>query len=173
MKKDIVKWNSHLTIILSGVLFSNTSVKKDIVKWIPDTLLIRFDVPVASTLWMAEYLSGTRQACPPSFSATLLGAVAASSKVLLRERVHCRGLGLQQQKKVYVRRTIHKESWEKIAPQIKNLQGKTPGWQVCRDTCRRMIEDKAPTDYTNCGRPAVIIPALQKWLVSLWLWWWW
>ena len=37
---------------------------------------------------------------------------------------------------------------------------------MCRDTFRRMIEDKPATDYTNCGRPAVITPALQKWLVS-------
>ena len=69
-------------------------------------------------------------------------------------RVHPRGLSLAQQQKVYVRRTVHKESWQKIAPQIKNLQGKTPGWPVCRDAFKRMVEDRRDAGYANCGRRA-------------------
>jgi transposase len=86
--------------------------------------------------------------------------------VLLRFRVHPRGLSLAQQKKVYVRRSVHKESWEKIAPQIKNLKGETPGWQVCRDAFKRMVKDGTQDGYANCGRSPLITPALRKWLVT-------
>ena len=86
--------------------------------------------------------------------------------VLLRFRVHPRGLSLAQQKKVYVRRSVHKESWGKIAPQIKNLKGETPGWQVCRDAFQRMVKDGTQDGYANCGRSPLITPALRKWLVT-------
>ena len=46
-----------------------------------------------------------------------------SAMVFLRLSQHPRGLGLSQQRKVYVRRTVHKESWRTIAPQVCNLQG--------------------------------------------------
>jgi len=76
-------------------------------------------------------------------------------------------LSVKQQTKVYVRRTVHKESWETIAPQIKNLEGQTPGWQVCRDNYQRMVDsDNAQDAYANCGRKAVITPDLRKWLVQ-------
>ena len=86
--------------------------------------------------------------------------------VLLRDYVHPRGLLLAQQRKVYIRRTVHKESWVKIAPQIKNREGGVPGWAVCRDTFKRMFKDGAQSGYENCGRRAVITPVLQKWLVK-------
>ena len=82
-------------------------------------------------------------------------------------RVHPRGLSVKQQTKVYVRRTVHKESWKTIAPQIKNLEGQTPGWQVCRDTYQRMVDsDNTQDAYANCGRKAVITPDLRKWLIE-------
>ena len=86
--------------------------------------------------------------------------------VLLRQRVHPRGLSLAMQRKVYVRRTVHKESWEVITPQIKNLKGKIPCWQVCRDTFNRMLTDRSSDGYGNCGPEFTITPALRKWLVS-------
>ena len=82
-------------------------------------------------------------------------------------RVHPRGLSVKQQTKVYVRRTVHKESWKTIAPQIKNLEGQTPGWQVCRDTYQRMVDsDNTQDAYANCRRKAVITPDLRKWLIE-------
>ena len=86
--------------------------------------------------------------------------------VLLRLRVHPKGLSLGQQRKVYVRRTVHKESWEKIAPQIRNLKGKKPYWQVCRDAFKRMTQSRQKDAYANCGRHALITPELRKWLVA-------
>jgi len=86
--------------------------------------------------------------------------------VLLRERVHPRGLSLAMQRKVYVRRTVHKEPWETIAAKVKNLEGDVPYWQVCRDAFNRLTEADVPNGYSNCGRHAEITPALRKWLVS-------
>ena len=86
--------------------------------------------------------------------------------VLLRLRVHPKGLSLGQQRKVYVRRTVHKESWEKIAPQIRNLKGKKSYWQVCRDAFKRMTQSRQKDAYANCGRHALITPELRKWLVA-------
>jgi len=77
----------------------------------------------------------------PSFIVFSHLALPVLIMVLLRSRVHPRGLSLAQQRKVYVRRTVHKESWQKIAPQTKNLQGTTPGWPVCRDIFKRMLGD--------------------------------
>ena len=85
--------------------------------------------------------------------------------VLLRMRVHPRGLSLAQQRKVYVRRAVHKEPWETIAPQIRNLQGAVPGWKVCRDAFNRMTKERGADNYANCGRNAVITPELRKWVV--------
>jgi len=70
------------------------------------------------------------------------------------------------QKKVYVRRTVHKEAWEKIAPQIKNREGAIPGWKVCRDAFNRMTTESREDAYANCGRNAIITPELRKWLVA-------
>ena len=86
--------------------------------------------------------------------------------VILRNHVHPRGLSLPMQKKVYVRRTVHKETFEKIAPQIKNLKGATPGWQVCRDAFHRMTKDARKDGYDNCGRGPTITPELRRWLVA-------
>ena len=86
--------------------------------------------------------------------------------VLLRCHVHPRGLSLAQQRKVYIRRTVHKEPWETIALKVKNLKGQTPYWQVCRDAFKRMLRDAKQDAYANCGREALITPALRRWLVS-------
>ena len=86
--------------------------------------------------------------------------------VLLRERVHPWGLSLAVQRKVYIRRTVHKEAWQTIAKQVKNLKGEEPYWQVCRDTFKRITQGSRQQDYSNCGRHAAITPQLRKWLVS-------
>ena len=71
------------------------------------------------------------------------------------------------QKKVYFRRTVHKESWRIIASKVKNMKKKTPGWKVCRDTFNRITaRNPKKSDYSDCGRPATITPELRKWLVS-------
>lgn len=87
--------------------------------------------------------------------------------VLLREHVHPRGLSLAMQRRVYVRRTVHKEGWETIASKVKNLQGGAPYWQVCRDVFQRMTKaTDTPNGYANCGRSADITPEIRKWLVG-------
>ena len=63
--------------------------------------------------------------------------------VLIRVRVHPRGLGVFAQRKVHaLRKSVDKkgkkQSWEKIAKQVKNLQGETPCWKVCRDAVQAM-----------------------------------
>jgi transposase len=93
--------------------------------------------------------------------------------VLVRARMHPRGLGLNAQRKVFVLRKSggpggKKLSWEKIAPQVKNLKNKTPGWKVCRDAYNKMNskEAKVEDNYSNCGRDAVLTKSLRTWLVS-------
>ena len=93
--------------------------------------------------------------------------------VLLRVRVHPRGLSLPAQRKVFaLRHTKNKKgkklSWPKIAAQVVNLQGVTPGWKVCRDAYNRMNTKLGmPKDnYHKCGRKAALTKAVRKWVVS-------
>ena len=93
--------------------------------------------------------------------------------VLLRARAHPRGLSLPAQRKVFaLRHTKNTKgknlSWPKIAAQVVNLQGETPGWKVCRDAYNRMNTKLGmPKDnYHKCGRKAVLTKAVRKLLVS-------
>lgn len=94
--------------------------------------------------------------------------------VVLRTSVHKRGLGIPAQSKVFALRNEHLKtggkrlSWEKIAPQVLNLEKEEPGWQVCRDSYNRMNSrtGHAKSNYKNCGKKATVTPALRKWIVS-------
>jgi len=70
------------------------------------------------------------------------------------------------QLKVYVQRKVHKEKWSVIAPQVKNMKGKDPYWQVCRDAVKRMTTEQASNGYSRCGKNRTITPELRKWLAS-------
>ena len=87
--------------------------------------------------------------------------------VKLQDRIHPRGLSLFMQRRVYFRRTVHKESWRTIATKVKNMKKKTPGWKVCRYTFNRITaRNPKKSDYSDCGRPATITTELRKWIVS-------
>ena len=86
--------------------------------------------------------------------------------VHLSQRVHPRGFSLSEQRRVYILRKVHKQSWETIAPQIKNLQGEVPYWQVCRDAYDKMFKKSMKSAYQNCGRNAKITPSVRGWIVQ-------
>ena len=93
--------------------------------------------------------------------------------VLLRARVRPRGLSFPALRKVYsLRHTKNangkKLSWSKIAEQVVNLEGDTPGWKVCRDSYNRMNSKvgKPKDNYSKCGRKPVLTNHVRKWLVS-------
>lgn len=93
--------------------------------------------------------------------------------VLVGAHVHPRGLNVRMQSKVFALRKSgpkdnKKMSWEKIALQVKNLEGEEPGWKVCRDAYNRLCTrtGHAKYKYGNCGRPKVLTKPLRKWLVS-------
>ncbi len=78
---------------------------------------------------------------------------------------------MSQQKKVYVRRTVHKESWRTIAPQIRNLEGKQlkpKDWKLCYDTYNRMLSTTSDTKrgYASCGRKRKIVKGVVSWLIG-------
>ena len=88
--------------------------------------------------------------------------------VLVRVSRHPRGLSPAMQQRVYALRTVHKMSFQAIAPKVKNLAGDEPNWQVCRDTYHRLCAcgPAACSKYQNCGRSATITPEIRRWLVS-------
>jgi hypothetical protein len=87
--------------------------------------------------------------------------------VLHALNVHPQGLSFAEHRKVYVRRTVHKESWKVIAPQIRNLKGGVPCWMACREAFGRLTSKarKFGKGYANCGSSPIITKALEKWLV--------
>jgi len=93
--------------------------------------------------------------------------------VLCRVRVHPKGLGIAAQRKVYALRTTPGKngkimSWRKVAKKVKNLKGKTPFWQVCRDKFNAMNRRTgvARDHYANCGRHEILDAPLRKFLVQ-------
>ena len=93
--------------------------------------------------------------------------------VLVTQRMHPLGLSIQQQRKVYALRQPPPGkkkglSWEKIAPKIKNLKGKTPTWKLCANVYARINSKKgyAAYKYDHCGRKATLTPIIVKWLVG-------
>ena len=91
-----------------------------------------------------------------------------ATMTLQRLRTHRRGLGWAAQKKVYMLRKIEKQSWEKVASQVKNKEGETPGWKVCRDTFNRINvrTGEVRDNYVNCGSKPILTKTLRKWLVA-------
>ena len=90
--------------------------------------------------------------------------------VLQRIRTHPRALSLQMTRKVYVlRKGKHPPPpWPEIAEQVRNLQGDTPYWKVCRDVFNRLEKPSASTKdaYHNCGRARVLTKPICKWIVA-------
>lgn len=91
--------------------------------------------------------------------------------VNLRNKIHPRGLPLSQQRLLYVRRTVHKESWRTIAPQLERKGGqklKVKDWKLCRDTFLRMFDtaSEKKNSYANCGRKQALTPANKRWLIN-------
>ena len=78
---------------------------------------------------------------------------------------------LSQQKKIYFRRTVHKESWRTIAPCISRADGtklKAKDWKLCYDTFNRMLDPASDncTGYAKAGRKKVITKELARWIIS-------
>ena len=69
-----------------------------------------------------------------------------------------------------MRRTVHKESWQKIAPQLRNLQKKPlqpKDWKLCRDTFLRMTTTSGKDyGYENCGRKPKLTQDLVRWMIN-------
>ena len=59
-------------------------------------------------------------------------------------------------------------TWPQIAQQVRNLQGDTPYWKVCRDAFSRLETPSASTKdtYHKCGRKRVLTKQLCKWIVA-------
>ena len=55
---------------------------------------------------------------------------------LVQERIHPRGLNLENQRKVVHLRDDKGLSWENIAKQVRNRQGLRPSWKKERKTVR-------------------------------------
>ena len=89
--------------------------------------------------------------------------------VLLRHRVHLRGLSLKTKEKVFMKRRILKRPWGRIAKEVFNEKGKRPYWKVVRAAFRELTESKGRPkgdNYHKCGRKRVMTTALCDWLVA-------
>ena len=87
----------------------------------------------------------------------------------LVERVSKRSLSFAQQRKAYLLRTVQKQSYEKIAEQVVNLNGGCPSWGAVRDLCNSFSVRKGckPYRYSECGRkPWKLTSDVQKYVLK-------
>jgi transposase len=89
--------------------------------------------------------------------------------VLLRERVHPRGLSFKTQGKIFMKKSILKRPWRQIAKEVFNEEGKRPYWKVVSAALRELTQRKGRPkgdNYHKCGRKRVMTTALCDWLVA-------
>jgi hypothetical protein len=88
--------------------------------------------------------------------------------VLVSERVHPCSLDFWNQRRVVLLRESRKLPWAKIRLKVKNLMDKHPSEKMCARVYKRFSikVGHVPYKYGNCGRKAILTPALKKWLVG-------
>jgi len=89
--------------------------------------------------------------------------------VVVHEVEHPNGLNFANQRKLVIRRDVHKESFSDIAPQLLNNSKGKPTPQLCsryyRDFNKRI--GRRPARYERCGRkPWKVTPAIEDFVVS-------
>ena len=86
----------------------------------------------------------------------------------LTERVSKRSMSFANQRRAYLLRTVKKESYERIAEQVVNLDGEHPSWGHVHDWCKSLSVSKGckPYKYYKCGRnPWKLTTDVQKFVL--------
>ena len=78
----------------------------------------------------------------------------AAAMPMVVEQVSRRSLDFANQRKAYVLRTVHKQSYQSIATQVVNLQGSHPVWGTIRNAVEQLSRTKGRRTllYANYGR---------------------
>ena len=87
---------------------------------------------------------------------------------LVTESVSSRSLDFPNQRKAYVLRHVHKQSWETIAGQVVNVSGGHPSWVCVRETVQSfsVAKGRRQMKYDRCGRkPWNMTKEVQQFLV--------
>ena len=93
----------------------------------------------------------------------------AAAMPMVVEQVSRRSLDFANQRKAYVLRTVHKQSYQSIATQVVNLQGSHPVWGTIRNAVEQLSRTKGRRTllYANCGRKSwKLTPAVQSFILK-------
>ena len=87
---------------------------------------------------------------------------------LVTESVSSRSFDFPNQRKAYVLRHVHKQSWETIAGQVVNVSGGHPSWVCVRETVQSLsvAKGRRQMKYDRCGRkPWKLTKEVQQFLI--------
>ena len=106
-----------------------------------------------------------------TLSVSLPGAFAhhLSTMVLVRHRIHPRGLSPHTRDKIYAKRKRDKNMWKVISQEVWNNAGERPYWKVVRKAYWKLSDQqrkKKKDKYSNCGRKKILTAPLVAWLIK-------